>query len=97
MSTVAEPKAARPKQLYRLPVILLPELPEDGGGYSVLAVTFPACSQGDTEAEALANIVEAILGCWEVYEDRGRPIPWRAEIPEQHEPNAIGRWVELYA
>jgi predicted RNase H-like HicB family nuclease len=86
------------KQLYRLPVILLPELPEDGGGFSVFAVTLGgAVSQGNTEAEALANIAEAIAACLEVYQDEGMPIPWQASIPEQHEPTAFGRWVEVYA
>lgn len=83
------------KKLYRLPVILLPET---DGGFSALAVTLPgACSQGDTEAEALANVAEAIAGCLEAYQEEGRPIPWRAFIPEQNDPTALGRWVEVYA
>jgi predicted RNase H-like HicB family nuclease len=96
MNELLQPTAARPKQLYRLPVILLPELPEDGGGFSVLAVTLPgAASMGDTEEEALAMIAEAITGLLEVYHEENRPVPWRGSIPEQHEPTALGRWVEV--
>ncbi|MCI0457572.1 MAG: type II toxin-antitoxin system HicB family antitoxin [Gemmataceae bacterium] len=93
----AAPPAAVPqqKQLYRLPVILLPEA---DGSFSALAVTLPgAASQGETEVEALANIAEAIAGCLEVYQEQGRLIPWRTGIPEQNEPAALGRWVEVYA
>ena len=95
MSTIQQPPPATQKKLYRLPVILLPE---EEGGFSVFAVTLGgACSQGETEAEALANIVEAITGLLESYQDHGQPVPWEPSIPEQHEPHALGRWVEVYA
>ncbi len=49
MSTTLHQRAPVPKQLYRLPVILLPE---EEGGFSALAATLSgAASQGDTEAE----------------------------------------------
>lgn len=35
--------------------------PEDGGGYSATAPALPGCnSEGDSEAEAIANIRDAI-------------------------------------
>ena len=38
----------------------------------------PGCvSQGRTEAEALANILEAILGCLEVRAEQGLPLTVR--------------------
>ena len=52
-------------------------VPEDDGGYSVFIPSLPgAVSQGETEAEAIRNIVEAFEGVVEVYKERGQPIPW---------------------
>jgi antitoxin HicB len=50
-------------------VILKPD-PEDGG-FNVSCPALPGChSQGDSEAEALDNIKEAILGCLEALNER---------------------------
>ena len=59
----------------RLPVIL--ERDETG---TIVATcpAIPGCvSQGATEAEALANIREAILGCLEVRAEEGLPLTVR--------------------
>mgnify|MGYP001601977876 FL=1 len=50
--------------------------PEPSGGFSVFVPSLPGCaSQGETEAEALANIREAIeLYLWSLRDD-GRAIP----------------------
>jgi predicted RNase H-like HicB family nuclease len=81
----------------RLPVVLVPE---GDGGFAAFAATLPgAASQGDTEAEALANIREALEGVLESYRDLGKRPPWRdeAECPERSEPGALTRWVEIHA
>ena len=50
--------------------------PEEDGGYSVHCPALPGCSsQGDTLAEALANIKEAILKCLKVLQQRGNLTP----------------------
>ena len=51
-------------------------LPEDGGGFFATVPELPGCmSDGETEAEALINVQDAI-SCWlEVAEDRKQPIP----------------------
>ncbi len=46
--------------------------PEEDGGHSVQCPALPGCSsQGDTLAEALANIQEAILGVLKVRQQEG--------------------------
>jgi len=61
--------------LRRYPVRLTPEA---DGGFSVVCPALPgAVSEGDTEAEALANIAEAIRGLLAAYAADGQPVPWR--------------------
>jgi len=51
--------------------------PEEDGGFSVVALNLPgAISQGDTEAEAIANIREACSGVIKTYLQRDGQIPW---------------------
>jgi len=50
--------------------------PCDEGGFSVYAPSLPGCiSQGDTYAEALDNIREAIVGWIEVSREYGDSVP----------------------
>jgi len=50
---------------------------EKEGGFSAIARNLPGvASQGETEAEALANVKEAALGCIEQYKADGKEIPW---------------------
>ena len=49
---------------------------EPDGGYVVTVPALPGCvSQGDTHAEALANIREAILAYVEALKIAGDPVP----------------------
>lgn len=49
---------------------------EADGGYSAVLPAIAGCaSQGDTRADALANISEAALGCLEVMRTEGREGP----------------------
>jgi predicted RNase H-like HicB family nuclease len=55
-------------------VILIPDL--EDGGYTVEVPSLPGCiSEGDTEAEALENIKDAIQGYVESLEEDGLPVP----------------------
>ncbi len=55
-------------------VILIPDL--ESGGFTVTVPSFPGCiSEGDTEAEALANIREAIDLYVEDLIADGEPVP----------------------
>lgn len=57
----------------RIPLILEPQ-PE--GGYTVTSPLLPELiTEGDTVAEALANVEDAFATVVEIYEDRGRALP----------------------
>lgn len=82
-----------PKDTYRFLVYLLEEEP---GGYSVESATLPGvASQGDTEKEALANIVEAFEGTLASYKAHHEPIP-KLEEPRVPEKGAVKRWVVVH-
>ena len=50
--------------------------PQEGGGFTVLVPALPeVVTEGDTEAEALANVTEAIRAIIEYRRDKGLPIP----------------------
>jgi antitoxin HicB len=50
--------------------------PQEGGGYTVLVPALPeVVTEGDTEAEALANAEEAIRAVLEYRRDNGLAIP----------------------
>ena len=68
------------------PVFLLPE---DEGGFSIIAADLPGvASQGETEAEALDNIREAFASAIRCYKEDGKSVPWLA-TPEEPEPGSI--------
>ncbi len=57
---------------YAYPVILEPQ-PE--GGYTVTFVDLPGATEGDTEAEALANAADALITALSGYVEEGKPLP----------------------
>ena len=61
---------------YHVPVKLTITLERDETGMVIAECpAIPGCvSQGHTEAEALANIREAIVGCLEVRAEQGIPL-----------------------
>ena len=60
--------------VYDFKVLLEPD--EEAGGYVVSCPALPGCyTQGDTIAEALENIREAILLCLEDMQAQNQPIP----------------------
>ena len=57
----------------KIPLVLEPQ-PE--GGYTVTSPLLPELiTEGDTMAEALANVEDAFSAVVEIYQDRGRPLP----------------------
>jgi len=70
---------------------------EDEKGFSVVAAHLPGvASQGKTEQEALANIIEAFEGAFSVYKEQGVRIPW-TKTPLEPERGAVPRWVIVHA
>jgi len=61
------------KAFYKLPLVFEPQ-PE--GGYTVICPLVPELiTEGDTIAEALTNVQDALVAILEAYEDLGRPLP----------------------
>jgi antitoxin HicB len=61
------------KAAYKLPLVFEPQ-PE--GGYTVTCPVLPELiTEGDTIAEALANVDDALSAIIEAYEDLGRALP----------------------
>jgi len=61
------------KAIYKLPLVFEPQ-PE--GGYTVTCPLLPELiTEGDTIAEALVNVEDALVAILEAYEDLGRPLP----------------------
>ena len=57
--------------------------PNDTGGYTVTVPLLPGCiSEGDTKAEALTNIKEAIELYIESLQADGEPIPTEEAVEE---------------
>ncbi len=66
------------KAFYKLPLVFEPQ-PE--GGYTVTCpLVSELITEGDTIAEALTNVQDALVAVLEAYEDLGRalpPVPWQ--------------------
>ncbi len=61
------------RALYKLPLLFEPQ-PE--GGFTVTCPVLPELvTEGDTVAEALTNVTDAVAALVEAYEDLGRPLP----------------------
>ena len=61
------------KSAFKLPMVFDPQ-PE--GGYTVTCPILPELiTEGDTIAEALANVEDALVAIIETYEDLNRPLP----------------------
>jgi antitoxin HicB len=60
----------------RYPITIRPLTDAEGGGFLALAPDLPGCmSDGETPAEALANVYDAIA-CWiEGATELGHPVP----------------------
>ena len=74
-------------------VIFKPLSDEDGGGYLAYVPDLPGCvSDGETEAEAFANLYDAVAAWIERAREMGRPIP--PATPESSASSAESEYVE---
>jgi antitoxin HicB len=61
------------RTIYKLPLLFEPQTE---GGYTVTCPILPELiTEGDTVAEALDNVADALRAIVEAYEDLGRPLP----------------------
>lgn len=76
---------------YRCHICLVPE---DDGQITAIVLNLPgAASSGLTEAEAIENVRESILGLIEVYKEHGDPIPWKDARSEDIPNGAKAQWI----
>ena len=61
---------------YKVPLLLTPQAE---GGYTVTSPLLPELvTEGDSIAEALENVKDALAAVLEIYQDQGRPLPQTA-------------------
>ena len=69
---------------YKVPLLLTPQTE---GGYTVTSPLFPELvTEGDSIAEALENVKDALAAVIEIYQDQGRPLPQNTQIPDANSP-----------
>ena len=77
----------------KIPLLLEPQ-PE--GGYTVTSPLLPELiTEGDTMAEALANVEDAFSAVVEIYHDRGRPLPSSLYLEDANGPLSVETIVSL--
>ena len=77
----------------KLPLALEPQ-PE--GGYTVTSTLLPELiTEGDTLAEALANVEDALGAVVEIYRDRGRPLPSSLYLEDANGPLTVETLVSV--
>ncbi|MDZ7616015.1 MAG: type II toxin-antitoxin system HicB family antitoxin [Patescibacteria group bacterium] len=71
--------------------------PEPGGGFSAIAARLPGVvSEGETEIEAIDNIVEAFQGAVAFYLDERGVIPW-TDVAVERTEGCKERWIVVDA
>lgn len=66
--------------VYKVPLILSPQ-PE--GGFTATSPVLPELiTEGDTVAEVLANVQDALAAVVESYQDLGRPLPPNTQLAD---------------
>ena len=69
---------------YKVPLLLTPQAE---GGYTVTSPLLPELvTEGDSIAEALENVKDALAAVIEIYQDQGRPLPQNTQIPDTNSP-----------
>ena len=69
---------------YKVPLILTPQAE---GGYTVTSPLLPELvTEGDSMAEALENVKDALAAVIELYQDSGRPLPQNTRVSDVNSP-----------
>jgi len=83
-----------PPGVYRCLICVEAEL---AGGFSAYVPSLPGVvSEGDTEAEAIKHMTEALLGALRSYRDDKLPIPWRQEETAVT-GDVFSKWIVVHA
>jgi len=71
----------------KIPLVLEPQ---PDGGYTVTSPLLPELTtEGDSMAEALANVEDAFGAVVEIYQDRGRPLPSSLYLEDADGPLSV--------
>ena len=85
------------KKGYKIHLLITQDEEENSYSYSAIALNLPgAGSCGDTEAEAIKNAKDAILGVIASYNDAGTAIPWKDTSEEEIPFAAKQKWIFVY-
>ena len=77
----------------RIPLILDPQ-PE--GGYTVTCPLLPELvTEGDTVAEAMANVGDAFAAVMEIYEERSLPLPSNIYLNDATGPVSVDTLISV--
>ena len=69
---------------YKVPLLLTPQAE---GGYTVTSPLLPELvTEGDSIAEALENVKDALAAVIEIYQEQGRPLPQNTQILDANSP-----------
>ena len=87
MSEITVPHVEAPYPFEAYAHVVEPLAEEDGGGYLITFPDLPGCmSDGETEAEALANARDAFSAWMSARAHMGKPIPKSTRHGETAEP-----------
>ena len=71
-------------------------IPEQDGSFSAIVLNLPGVgSCGDTEAEAIENVKEALIGVMEEYTESGDDVPWIVADEVVRTSNRRSLWVRI--
>ena len=69
---------------YKIPLILSPQ---PAGGFTVTSPLLPELvTEGETVADALEQVKDALAAVVEIYHDLGRQLPLNALVPDANAP-----------
>jgi predicted RNase H-like HicB family nuclease len=81
----------RTDRAYRFHILVIKE---NDGAYSAVVLNLPGTgSCGDTEEDAMHNVVEAIRGSMDILLESGNPIPWRNSTGDPIPDGAKQKWI----
>lgn len=93
-SAIGTDKWNRSPNAYRCHLLLIAE---DEGDWSAVVLNLPGVgSCGATEAEAVENVKEAVLGAMESYQAAGEDIPWTDSSNSPIPDRAKQKWILVH-
>lgn len=88
-----DPEGIQPHCGFQCRVWIVPD--EEGGFVAFSPQLRGAVSEGETVAQAVAHICEALRGLIACYQEEHRPIPWqdKEDFQETPPPGTVEKWI----